>query len=557
MTDRCCTIGLDFGSLSCRGVLVDTSNGEVIAVSEFAYPHGIMDRELPDGTPLKAHFSLQCPEDYRQSLEYIVPELMRISGIAPECVAGICVDFTACTMIPVDEDFKPLSENPAFESRPHAWTKLWKHLGAQPHAEKLTQVCIDQKRPYLNWYGGKMHPQNLVAKVIEVFEEDREVFDAAGGFVEAADYMTSLLVGKPVFGYTPAAAKAFYGKNTGYPDPGFFAAVHPELCSMPQEKLALKFSDTGLVAPWQKAGMMCEMWARKLNLTTRCVVSGPQLDGYAPVAALGIDKAGTMMMIVGTSTAMMLVNQENRPVEGAMACIEDIFYPDMWCYASGQASVGDGFQWFADNCVPERYTQEARRLNMSVQQYLTSLAERIEPGTTGLIALDWYNGNKSCLINGRLSGMFLGLNLNTRPEEIYLAMLEATAFGARVIVDSYRHAGVPVNDVCICGGVAGKNALLMQIYADVLGIPVKVSRCSQAAALGSAIYAAAAAGEQTGYKDIFAAVNAMADREFKIYEPDSLRQSAYEELFKEYMLLHDYFGKGGNQVMERLHEKRK
>ncbi|MBE5772430.1 MAG: ribulokinase [Clostridiales bacterium] len=556
MSSKVYTIGLDFGSLSLRGVLVDAADGKVLATEEFAYPHGVMDRTLPDGTPLDAHFFLQHPGDYLMALEYVVPEIVKHSGVDRESIVGLGVDFT-CTVLPVDKNFRPLSEDARFTGRPHAWTKLWKHLGAQSQADRLTQICIEQNRPYLDWYGGKAQPQSIVSKAIEVFEKDREVFDAAYGFVEAADYVNSVLVGHAVFGYTPAAAKGFYDAQAGYPDGKFFAAIDPALRNLPEDKLMWRFTDKKPVSPWEKAGMISPEWAEKLGVSRECIIAGPQFDGYAPMTALGIDKPGIMMMIAGTSTSIMLLNDREIPVEGVMACLPGIFYPDMCCYASGQASVGDGFQWFADNCVPERYVREAEKRGVSVQTYLTSLAEKIEPGTTGLIALDWYNGNKSCLGNGRLSGMFLGLNLSTRPEEIYLAMLEATAFGAKTIIDGYRSNGVPVNEVRVCGGIAGKNSLLMQIYADVFGMPVKVSRCTQAAALGASIYAAAAAGEKTGYNNIFEAVSAMADDEYVIYEPIPGRQKVYQELFGEYMQLHDYFGRGGNRVMERMYERRR
>lgn len=552
MTDRCYTIGLDYGSLSCRGVLVDVKDGRIVAVSEFAYPHGIMDEQLPDGTKIPPRFFLQHPGDYVQALEKVVPALVASGKLKPEQVVAIGVDFTACTMIPVDENFVPLSENRAFSGHVHAWTKLWKHAGAQAQAETLTRICTLQNRSYLHWYGGKMQPQSLIAKAIEVFESDPQVYDAARGFVEAADYVTSLLVGKPVFGYSPAAGKAFYSRETGDPDADFFAAIHTALKNLPREKLRLQFTQDAPVDPWKAAGKLCSHWAEKLGLTEQCIVSGPQLDGYAPVPALGVDQPGTMMMIVGTSTAMMLMHTRLTDVPGAMACLEDIFYPGMWCYASGQASVGDGFQWFVDNCVPEKYVKNASDSHMTIQQYLTSLAEKIAPGATGLMALDWYNGNKSCLVNSRLSGMFLGLTLNTRAEDIYRAILEATAFGARMIIEGYEQAGIPVNEIRICGGIAVKNPLLMQIYADVLKRPVKVSLNRQAAALGTAIYAAAAAGPATGYDSIFDAVKGMADRRFKTYLPNSDHEAIYDALFKEYVQLHDYFGRGTNPVMENL-----
>ena len=363
--------------------------------------------------------------------------------------------------------------------------------------------------------------------------------------------------GLPVFSTPPACAKAFYDSKTGYPDSRFFAAFHPAFAHLPQEKLMNRFAQHVLVHPCQKGGELCPEMAQALGLCAGTAVVAGHMDSYTPMAALGIDKPGIMMMILGTSAAILLLSDQQRPVKGVTASLPDIFFPGLWGYASGQASVGDGLQWFAEHCVPGAYEREAERQNLSIQQYLTQLAQNLSPGETGLICLDWLNGNKSCLGNPRLSGMFLGLNLQTRPEQIYRAMLEATAFGARVIVEAYRSAGVPVNEIRACGGIAHKNPLMMQIYADVLGVPIAVSRCTQAPALGAAIYAASAAGEQTGYPDVFAAVESMADRTFLVYTPNEQHQAAYETLYSEYCTLHDYFGCGENRIMERLYHQRK
>ncbi len=292
--------------------------------------------------------------------------------------------------------------------------------------------------------------------------------------------------------------------------------------------------------------------ADKLGLCPGIAVTPAQMDAYTPMLGLGIDRAGSMLMVIGTSTAIMLLGEEYQPVQGVTACLPDTYYPGLWGYASGQASVGDAFRWFTENNVPEPYHREAQRLDLSLQQYLTQLAQPLKPGETGLLALDWFNGNKSCLGNSRLSGMLLGLTLQTRPEEIYRALLEATAFGARRIIDAYREASVPVTEILVCGGIPGKNPLLMQIYADVLGLPLKVSRCTQAPALGAAIYAAAAAGDQAGFTTVFEAVQAMHCRDFITYSPCEAHRRTYDLLYQEYLTLHDYFGQGGNPVMERL-----
>ena len=546
------TIGLDYGSLSCRGVLADVSNGRVIAEAMLAYPHAVMDKALPDGTPLHGEWCLQHPGDFVLALETVVPELMHKSGIAKEQVVGIGVDCTSSTPMPVDADFRPLSENPAFAGRPHAWLKMWKHHGAASQAEKIDRVCHEMEQKYLNWYGGKINSECMLAKVLQVFEEDREVFNAADAFIEMGDYLTSLLAGRPAFSTTLASAKSFWGMKEGYPDGEFYAALHPELHNLP-EKLMEHYPDHIIARPGECVGGLCTEMAEKLGLCAGIAVSAAQMDGYSPMLSLGIADEGEMMMIIGTSTGIMILSREPKRVEGVTACLPDTYYPGFWGYGSGQASVGDGFQWFSENCVPAAYENEAVKRGLHIQQLLTEKAEKLTIGESGVMALDWINGNKSVLGNSRLSGAFIGMTLTTRAEHLYRALLEATAFGARIVVEAFRGAGVPVKAIRACGGVAGKNPLMMQIYADVLGVPLQVSRLTQAPALGTAIYAAAAAGV---HEDVFAAVRAMSDSDCITYMPKPENQAAYEELYEEYVLLHDYFGRGQNRVMERMHARR-
>ena len=542
------TIGLDFGSLSCRGVLADVESGRIVAEAEFAYPHGILTDALPDGTPLSGDWCLQHPGDYLAALDHIIPALGRESGVAADEIIGIGVDFTASTVMAMDENFCPLCET--CPSRPHAWPKLWKHHGAQKQAEKLTDLCKTQAAQYLNWYGGKISPECLTAKVLQVFEEDPEIYEKAHSFVEAMDYVTSLLCGRAVFGASAAVAKAMYSEENGYPGAGFFGAYHPSLQKLPEEKLAKRYEEGKLVFPWEKAGALCPEMASRFGLTAGIAVSAPQMDAYAAMPGIGIARPGVMLLVVGTSTGIMLLSKEKKCVEGVTACLPDTYYPGLWGYGSGQASVGDAFGWFVENCVPEAYHRAAKQRGLALHQYLTELAATLKPGESGLLALDWLGGNRSCLGNPGLSGFVLGLTLQTKPEQIYRALLEATAFGARDIVEAYRQAGVLVEEIRVCGGIANKNPLMMQIYADVLGLPLMVSRCTQAPALGAAIYAAAA----TGVGDIFEMVQAMGNRSCTLYEPDPAHRDVYNSLFREYRRLHDYFGRGENTVMERLRE---
>ena len=540
------TLGLDYGSLSCRGILADIRDGHIIAEEEFSYPHGILTDALPDGPPLSGSWCLQHPSDYLTVLEHIIPQLLKKSGIVPAQIIGIGVDFTASTVIPLDSHFRPLCES--YPNRPHAWPKLWKHHGAQAQAEKLTSLCETDEPDYLHRYGGKISSECLTSKVLQVFEEDPEIFQLTYGFVEAMDYVTSLLCGKPVFSGSVAAAKAFYSRESGYPDGEFFAAIHPTLQNLSKEKLMERYKDFVLAYPGERAGRLCPEMAERFGLCPGIVVSAPQMDAYAAMPGIGIAKPGVMMLVIGTSTGMMLLSKEKKEVEGVTACLPDTYYPGLWGYGSGQASVGDAFGWFVKNCVPESYERSAKEENLSVHQYLTKLASALTPGESGLLALDWLGGNRSCLGNPDLSGMILGMTLQTKPEEIYRALLEGTAFGARTVLEAYREAGVAVNEIWICGGIANKNDLMMQIYADVLGLPLHVSCCTQAPALGAAIYAAAAAD----VGDIFQMVETMGDRRCRIFEPNSKNQEIYDELYREYKRLHDYFGKGENTVMERL-----
>lgn len=553
MTDGKCTIGLDFGSLSCRGLLVRASDGKVLAEAMSVYEHGAMNEALPDGTKLPGNWCLQHPQDFIDALTEVVCSLTAQRIVPKEDIVGICCDFTASTVIPLDESLTPLCFQEKYVSRPHAWPKMWKHHAAVEQTKKINEVSQAQGRPFHRWYGGRINTEFLMAKVIQVFDEDREVYDDTCIFMEAADFIPTLLTGKPCFSTSLASAKAFWSAQDGYPDGDFFAAIHPELRHMPKEKLMNRFPDRSVGRPGAYVGGVSEKMAERLGLCPGTAVAASTLDAYTPMLGLGIAEPNIMMFVMGTSTGIMVLNAEEKLVEGVTVSLPDLYYPGLWGYGSGQASVGDGFQWFCDHCVPEKYTREAEARGMSVQQYLTELAKDLEPGASGVIALDWFNGNKSCLGNSKLSGMFLGLNMNTRAEHIYRAVIEATAFGARMIVEAYKSAGVAVKEIRACGGIAMKNAMLMQIYADVLGMPIKVSACRQAPALGAAIYAAAGAGV---YPDTFSAVQAMADTRSTLYTPDADHQAAYEELYQEYKTLHDYFGRGGNRIMERLYDRR-
>ncbi|MBO5968803.1 MAG: ribulokinase [Clostridia bacterium] len=544
------TIGLDFGSLSCRGILADTSDGRICAEAVMDYPHGVMTEALPDGTPLEGDVAFQHSRDFREALEAVVKELVN-NCPSPENIVGIAMDTTVSTVLAVDENLIPLCEKSEFAAHPQAWVKMWKHHGATEMAKRVEEICKEQNRPYLDWYGGSISPESLFMKAIEAFTCDREVYGAAECFIELADYLTLLLAGKPTFSLPLMKAKAFYDEKLGYPDAEFLRAYHPDLISLPQ-KLTCAFKNKVVAHPGTEAASLCPEIAKKLGLPEGITVSAGTADSYSPILGIGITGAGQMIMTIGTSTGIMIMSDGPHFVAGVTASLPDIYYAGKHGYASGQTSSGDALGWFANNCVPARYEREAEEKGISVQSLLTEKATLLPPGSGGVMALDWLNGNKSCLANPHLSGLFVGLTLSTRPEQMYRALIEATAFGARAIIENYEKSGVPVREIRAAGGIVGKNKLLMQIYADVIGLPIMASRCPQVPALGAAINAACAAGE---YSDIESAVKAMSCKDFDIYTPNPENHEKYERLYAEYITLHDYFGKGGNKIMEKLRGK--
>ena len=540
------TIGLDYGSLSCRGVLVSTSDGAIVAEDEFAYPHAVIDLELPDGTPLPSQWALQNPDDFHQALYNIIPNLLKASQVPFSQVIAIGIDSTASTVIPVTEGLVPLCELPAFRSHPHAWPKMWKHHAAAREAAEITEAAIAQKLPVVRKSGGAIGCESLIPKVLQIFHEDAETFKNTASFFELCDWIVSLLAGREVRSTSLLTCKSTWTPQNGYPKGQPFDAITPKLA----------FHDGVhpiIAAPGEPVGTLHPSMAQSLGLSQNTVITAGQMDGYAALPGNGVADEGTLMMMIGTSTADMILGREWKDIPGICAAMEDANLPHFTNYAAGQACVGDMFKWVIDNCVPENYTQEARRRGISIHAYLSELAAASTPGETGLVALDWWNGNKSCLNDSRLSGLIVGMTLATRPEHIYRALIEASAFGARKIIDNFKEHGIPVHEIVACGGIALKNPFLMQIYADVFGMEIRTTTCTQTAALGAAIFAAAADGHRSGHHDVFSAIRAMGAKNTISYRPVIGNSPKYDIIYRKYLELHDFFGKSHALFMHGLH----
>ncbi|MGW3958946.1 ribulokinase [Amycolatopsis sp. NPDC005003] len=530
------TVGVDFGTLSGRAVVVRVADGAELGSGVFEYPHGVLDETLPaTGRALPPEWALQVPADYVGVLRNAVPAALRDAGVDAADVVGIATDFTACTMVPTTADGTPLCELPEFEGNPHAYVKLWKHHSAQPQAVRINELARTRGEKWLPRYGGLISSEWEFAKGLEVFEEAPEVYAAMRHWVEAADWIVWQLTGSYVRNACTAGYKGIL-QDGQYPSRDFLRELAPGFEDFVADKLEHPLGQLG-----SRAGSLTAEAAAWTGLPEGIAVAVGNVDAHVTAPAAQAVEPGQMVAIMGTSTCHVMNGGELHEVPGMCGVVEGGIVPGLWGYEAGQSGVGDIFGWFVEHFADASHEE------------LTRLAAQQEIGEHGLIALDWHSGNRSVLVDHELSGVIVGQTLATRAQDVYRALLEATAFGTRKIIETFNAAGVPVTELIIAGGLA-KNALLMQIYADVTNLPLSVIGSAQGPALGSAIHAAVAAG---AHADIRAAAAAMGSVERAVYRPVLAHVVAYDELYAEYTQLHDYFGRGGNDVMHRLAARRR
>ncbi len=550
---RTCTIGLDFGTESVRALLVDVATGETLATSVDRYRDGVIDERLPGGRGrLPPDWALQNPADWLSGAAATIADVLRRSQIDPAGVIGIGIDFTSCTVLPTTDDGTPLCDVDGWRREPHAWPKLWKHHGAQRQAERITEVAATRQEPWLSRYGGRISSEWMLPKALEIADEAPEIYAAAARFIEGADWVVWRLTGVLARNACAAGYKGNWHKQDGHPSRDYLAAVAPGFESFYATKAAAP-----VVPPGTNVGTLTAEWSTRLGLPPGVAVAAPIIDAHAAVLGGGVARPGTFVMMMGTSTCQLLMADSERPVEGMAGVVEDGIVPGYFAYESGQAAVGDLFAWFANHAVPPPYHAEAAAQGVSMQDLLTTRAEGFGPGQSGLLALDWWQGNRSTLGRSDLSGLLLGTTLGTRAEEIFHALVEATAFGTRAIIESFTDQALPVDDV-VAGGGLTRNAMLMQIYADVTGREIAVAGAPQASALGAAMLGAVAAGSaRGGYESLAAAATKMAPAPQRVYQPIETNRRQYDALYREYKRLYDYFGRGGTDVMPLLRERRR
>jgi L-ribulokinase len=538
------SLGLDFGTESVRAVLVRVDNGVIVATAVSEYADGVIDKFLP-GTNIKLppNWALQNPKDWLEGLEKVIFDVIAESGITPEDLIGIGVDFTACTILPTTKDGTPLCFLDEYQTKPHAWVKLWKHHGAQDQANRINKIGSSQNWDLLTYYGGKISSEWLLPKALEILEDEPEIYQRAAYLIEGADWITWQLTGCLTRNTCCLGYKGTWQKKEGFPSKNLLASINPGLVDLFDSKVS-----GPILAPGQKAGGLSKPWAQRLNLMPGLPVSTPIIDAHAGIIGAGISEPDVMLLMMGTSTCHMLLSEDEVMVEGISGVVEDGIIPGLFGYEAGQVSVGDLFGWFVKNYIPHHYFEEKNLDESALHNLLINKAQELVPGESGLLALDWWNGCRTPLVDADLSGIILGCTLQTKPEEIYRALIEATAFGTRMILDLFLNAGIEIKKLRAGGGLT-KNDLLLKIYSDVTNLPIEITPSELISAQGAAILGAVAGG---AYKTIHDAVRKMIQPISRTIKPNTRVNEYYNNIFHEYQRLFTYFGRDLDSPMKRL-----
>lgn len=532
------SLGIDYGTNSCRSLLVDLSDGTEVGSTVFPYPSGEMGILLDPRDP---HVARQNPQDYLDGLETVIQGALEqakinVPGFDPAEVVGIGIDTTGSTPIPVNEDGTPLGLLPEFVDNLNAMVWLWKDHTAHAEAEEITRLAHVMRPNIIAKCGGIYSSEWWWSKILRLRRADPAVFEAAFSFVEHCDWIPAVLAGdtNPLTlkrSVCAAGHKAMFSDEWGgLPDKEFLANLDPALA-----ELRDRLFSTAHTADTQ-AGTLCPEWAEKLGLSEGIAIAVGAFDAHMGAVGAGI-KEGTLAKILGTSTCDLMIAPTDKPladIPGVCGIVNGSVTPGFYGIEAGQSAVGDIFLWFVNHLVPDSY---GKTLGEKFENMEKAMAAQ-KPGATGLLALDWNNGNRTILVDVRLTGLLLGQTLHTEAHEVYRAYIEATAFGALTIIKQVEQYGVRIDEIVNTGGLAIKNHTLMQIYADVIGKPMKVSQSEQTCALGAAIFGATAAGVDT-LANVQSKVTATRE---KVFHPIPENQAVYAELYVLYRTLHDAFG---------------
>lgn len=537
------SLGIDFGTESGRVLIVD-ENGVTISTSVVPYRHGVITEHLPssEGNTLPKDYALQHPEDYLEVLQTGIPEALYKANITNRSISGVGIAFTSSTVLATDKNLTPMCLYKQHEADPHAWVKLWKHHSAQKESMEILNKANNRQEEWLGSFGNQISTEWLLPKCLETFYKSPKLYSNTEFFIEAGDWIVSILTGKVVRSNCSLGFKALWNEKSGFPTE-FFKALNLDFGNTMPLKLRGEIKNVG-----EKAGNITKEMADKTGLLKGTPVAVSIIDAHSSLLGIGASNQNQLTMVMGTSTCHLMSHKQFKYISGISGVVKDAVIPGLFTYEAGQSAVGDLFGWYLGQ-VPFEYIKEANDSEISIFQLLENKARKLTPGESGLISLDWHNGNRSILSNFDLSGALIGITLNTTPEEIYLSLLEASAFSTKVIFDTYENAELIVEDVFACGGLPLKNELLMQTYADVLNKNIKVSQTTQASGVGASILGAIAGGI---YNDINKASQAMKQPFIKTYNPIKDNVIKYKSLFNIYQQIHDYFGRERPDIMKTL-----
>lgn len=541
------SIGLDFGTLEARGMLVN-QNGRIVKEASYPYPHGVISGELPDGTKISGDLTLQDPRDYIKALHKIFSYLFDNDPGAAERVIGIGIDFTQCTMMPIDKDGTPLCLLDTFKCNPYAYAKLWKHHGAGKQSERMTEIAGELGEEFLGWYGGTIYAESMFPKILETYEKCPEVYHAAGGFTELADWMTFYLTGSKKRSESIAGCAALWNPQNGYPSGGYLEACSPGFGNVIKEKM-----DAELVKVGETAGYLKKNICEKYGFKEKIPVAAGIGDCQAGFIGVGLCEENILLSVSGTSSCDMLVDHRGIKIPGMYGVSCGSILPDYFGYEAGQATMGDLYDWFLKNCVTESYFKEADNRKISIFDYFNILVQDYHPDQTGLLVLDWWNGNRSVLLDTDLSGMILGMDMHTRCEDIYYALSEALAFGKRRIIEQFEAYDISIKKLYMTGGAANKNPFLMQLFADTTGLEVVIPNTENGSCRGSALYGMISARYYNSFQQT---VKKMQPGISKIYVPNREYENIIDARYDMYCEMYQYFGRE-NKIMHVLKERKR
>lgn len=537
------TIGLDFGTLSVRAVVVDIINGHILTSSVSQYKHGVMDDYLQNGIKLPNNYALQNAQDYIDSMNQVLKKVVSNPRIKPKDIIGIGVDFTASTILPIKADGTPLSALKKYQDNPDSYVKLWKHHSAENQAVKITELAMKRNEPWIKRYGNKISSEWMLPKVLETLKNDAKLFNDTDYFIEAGDYITFFLTGKLKRSSCAAGYKGIWHSVEGYPNNEYLSKLDKKLVDIYNTKLS-----GDILAIGEAQGKLKPEIANAFGLN-QIPVAVSVIDAHVAAPACNAVNVGDMLMILGTSSCDIVLSDKEINIPGIQGVVKNGAIPDLYAYESGQPAVGDIFSWYIEKHLPNEYFENSKNNNQNIYQYMEDRMKLIPKNKPRLLALDWWNGNRSILVDPNLSGLLIGYNLQTTPEDIYRALIEATAFGKRVTLEAYEDAGIEIKRLIACGGLATKNKYLLQCYANVLKRPIYYTEEEYAPALGAAIFGALAAKDKGGYDSINLATKHMSKLEAIPIQPNL--EKDYDELYLMYKELHDYFGKESN-IMKKL-----